>query len=236
MMDTLSPKQFDFGGVLGYGWQVMKANFWFFAGVLLVSTLLPQVFFIMDRIAKAMVLPEAAVWIIYAITTIAGYVITYAMQIGIIKIALSFCDERKPAFGTLFAARGCFWRFVGTLILQMLIVLGGLILLIVPGIIWGIKFSQATYFVIDKGMRPIEALKASARTTYGVKWKLLGFWIVCMAIMMAGMLCLLVGIFAAWPVVMVAQAMVYRQLAAQSGFGGEVVPEFPNLSDSGTTA
>jgi len=84
-------------------------------------------------------------------------------------------------------------------------------------------------------MGPIEALKASATATYGVKWDLFGFWIVCGAIIVAGLLCLIVGIFAAVPTVMVAQALVYRQLAAQSGFGGGEIPEFPHLSSGDAT-
>ncbi len=137
-------------------------------------------------------------------------------MIGLIKIALSFCDEQKPSFATLFDAWDCFWRYVGASILYGLIILGGLILLIVPGIVWAVKFSLCYYFVIDKGLGPIEALKASSRTTMGVKWQLFGFGILCALINLLGMLCLLVGVFATYPTVLVASALVYRQLSAQT--------------------
>ena len=78
------------------------------------------------------------------------------------------------------------------------------------------KFSLCTYFVIDKGLGPIEALKASARTTQGAKWQLLGFGAICGLIYLMGLLCFIVGIFAALPTVMVAIALVYRQLIMQT--------------------
>ena len=45
---------------------------------------------------------------------------------------------------------------------------------------------------------------------------LFGFGIVCGLINLLGMLCLIVGTFAAYPTIMVATALVYRQLLAQT--------------------
>ena len=138
------------------------------------------------------------------------------LGIGLFKIALSFCDERKPSIGTLFDGFDCFWRYLGTAILYLLIVLGGTLLFIVPGIIWAIKFSLAYYYVVDKGHGPIDALRSSARATDGVKWELFGFGMFCALIMYAGILCLGIGIFATIPTVIIAKALVYRQLSAQT--------------------
>jgi len=63
--------------------------------------------------------------------------------------------------------------FLFGLILYTLITLVGTILLIIPGIIWGIKFQFFGYFIVDKGLEPIEALKRSAAITKGVRWSLL---------------------------------------------------------------
>ena len=147
---------------------------------------------------------------------IIGTGVSLALGIGIIKISLSFCDERKPTVGTLFDANGCFWRFVGVNLLYGLIVLAGMLLLIVPGIIWSIMFCHCKYFVVDKGMGPIEALKASAKNTEGVKWELFGLIWVLMGINWAGVICLYFGVLATYPIVIMANALVYRQLLAQT--------------------
>lgn len=214
-------KSFDFGDVLGYGWRTMKTNFWFFVGVGIVWLLIVYLPIVINIIQEKLPLSKPAHIILSITMQILGQVAGFVMSIGLIKIALSFCDERRPSVGTLFAAAGCFWRYIGAAILYMLIVIGGFILLIVPGIIWGIKYRYCFYFVIDKGLGPIEALKASNKTTMGVKWELFAFSIVCGAINLLGLMCLIVGVFAAYPIVLVASALVYRQLAAQT-FGPAV--------------
>ena len=133
-----------------------------------------------------------------------------------LKIALSFCDEQTPSLRMLFDFRDCFWKYLALHILYFLIIYAGILLLIVPGIIWAIKFSLCFYFVVDKNLGPIQALKASSRTTKGVKWDLFAFGILNCGIILLGLTCLIVGIFAAYPTVLIAQALVYRQLVAQT--------------------
>ena len=91
-----------------------------------------------------------------------------------------------------------------------------MILLIFPAFIWGIKFCLYPYFIVEKGMGPIEALQASSRATMGAKWDLLGFWSVIGVINVLGFFCLLIGLFATVPTTMVAMALVYRKLLSQT--------------------
>jgi uncharacterized membrane protein len=212
----MSKKTFSFGDTIGYGWNVMSSHIGFFIGLGFLYLVVLYSAAIVDGIINVIGVPEPFIMISSISSTIIGQIIAYVLTIGMIKIALSFCDEHKPAISTLFNSFDCFWRYLGTAILYVLIVLGGFILFIVPGIIWSIKFSLSYYYVVDKGLGPIEALKASARATDTVKWELFGFGMLCALITYAGILCLGVGIFAAFPTVMIAQALVYRQLAAQT--------------------
>ncbi len=209
-------KYFNFSDVLGYGWRVMKANFWFFVGLGLVFMIISYIPTLIHIALKLLPLSKPAYALLYIFTVILGWVINIVLGIGLIKIALGFCDEQRPVLGTLFDAWDCFWRYLGAAVLYFLIVLGGFILLIVPGVVLSIKFGLCFYFVVDKGLDPIDALKASSRTTMGVKWQLFGFGILCFLINLLGLLCLLVGMFATLPTVMVANALVYRQLTAQT--------------------
>lgn len=214
-------KRFNISDVLGFGWNVMKANLGFFIGVGIVGVflhILPNIIYqitINPHLVQQRTIRPDALLVIIPVMVLAS-VISIIVNIGFIKIALSFCDARKPGFGTLFNLHGCFWRFMGTIILYTLIVCAGLLLLIIPGIIWAVKYSLCTYFVVDKGLGPVQALKASSRTTMGVKFELFGFGVLCGLIDNLGMLCLIVGIFATYPTVMVARALVYRHLAAQT--------------------
>jgi len=232
-------KYFNFGEVLGYGWRTMKANLWFFVGVGILWLLITYIPTAIGTIAAYLNLPEPAFAAVRIITAVLGWIISAILSIGMIKIALSFCDERKPTIAMLFDARDCFWRYAAVAILYGLIILGVVAAFTLPGILFatigfpwflflmipagvifvirlGIQFGLCFYFVIDKGLGPFQALKASSATTMAVKWELLGFHILCDLINLLGLLCLIVGIFATYPMVIVASALVYRQLATQT--------------------
>ena len=254
--EPVTGKYFNFSEVLDYGWSVMKANFWFFVGlgfVLLIFAYIPTV---IDRLARVLYLPRPVFVLLNIATNILGWVISIVLGIGLIKIALSFCDERKPPIGTLFDAWDCLWRYVGAGILYALIMLAACIpfalaavlhaqiylpfLFMLIGLVFAVRFAiqfgLCFYFVVDKDLGPVQALKASSRTTMGAKWQLLGFGILCVLINLLGLLCLIVGIFATYPMVIVANALVYRQLLAQTPelaeFGIAAPIAAPNIEPS----
>jgi len=67
-----------------------------------------------------------------------------------------------------------FWRYTWTGILYLLIVLGGLFLLIIPGIVWGIRYVFAPFLVIMEGISGREALSSSKAITTGRMGGILG--------------------------------------------------------------
>ena len=94
-----------------------------------------------------------------------------------------------------------------------LVVLGGLILLIIPGIIWAVRFSFSFYIVVDTKVGPVIAMKESYAITKGKFWKLLLFWIVVGLVNLLGLICLGVGLFVSVPVTTLASVYVYRWLS-----------------------
>ena len=60
-----------------------------------------------------------------------------------------------------------FWPVLWVAVLRALIIIGGLILLIVPGIIWGLQYSLATQVAVVEGKRGREALRRSKELTKG---------------------------------------------------------------------
>jgi hypothetical protein len=208
-------KDFVIKDVLGFGWRVMKSHIGFFIKVILLYA---GVFFIMSLLQSFLgeTKPQATHGIVFFCFWLLEQVAGIILAIGFIKIGLSFCDQVTPKVGTLFDGFDCFWRYLGVHILYVLIVFCGMLLLIIPGIIWAVKFQYGYYFVIDRHLGPIEALKASSRTTQGVKMKLFGFGLLCGLINIAGALCLLVGLFATVPTMLVAMALTYRHLMMQT--------------------
>ena len=79
---------------------------------------------------------------------------------------------------------GYFWQYLWTVILYALIVVGGLLLLIVPGIIWAFHYVFAPYAVLIEGVSGRPALWRSRELTKGRVFRILlielGFGLLCL--------------------------------------------------------
>jgi len=206
----MTTPRFSIGDAIGFGWDTMKANIGFFIGVLLVA-------FVIEIIPEAVAqatredAPAAS-----ALASLVSMIVQMAITMGIIRISLRFCDDENAEFADLFNCFPLLLKYLVGSILYMLIVVGGLILLVVPGIIWSIKFWFYGYFIVDRGMGPIEALKHSSAITRGTKWDLFLFGLLTAGINIVGALCCLVGLFATIPTTFVAFAYVYRTLLGRA--------------------
>ena len=71
----------------------------------------------------------------------------------------------------------------------------GLVFLIIPGIILGCRLVFVPYLVMDKHLEPIAAIEKSWEMTRGHAWTV--FWMAILAILViiAGLICFLVGVF-----------------------------------------
>lgn len=193
---------------LTFGWATTKRRLGFFVGLLLfigAVYVLPQA--LVDRIQTAAVaIPLRIVLQLWQ----------WFLLLGFLRIALKLCDGQDAAFADLFSGGHFFLPYVVGTILYGLIGLGGMILLIVPGIIWLIQFSFYSYLIVDKGLKAVDSLKASSAVTKGARWQLFVFGLLIGLINIAGALCLLVGLLVTIPLTLLAMAHAYRQLLAQS--------------------
>jgi uncharacterized membrane protein len=209
----MGEKRFSMGEAIGFGWETMKGNIGFFIGLLIVAFIIQNIPSLLGGLTEKN-LPVVSVFFYFG-----GWVLGLVVQLGLMKISIQFCDNIKGKLSDLFSAFHLLIKYILASILYFLIVLGGVILLIIPGVIWALKFMLYPYFIIDQGLGPIKALKASANATDGAKWDLFVFGIVLGLINFAGMLLLIVGLFATIPTSMVAFAYVFRTLAPETTQG-----------------
>ena len=188
----------------------MKANIWFFVGVLVVAWALTGVPHIIANL-----LQEQSIGLSFLFRII-GWVANIIVSIGMIAIALKFLDNQNPKFEDLFSFRPYFWKYLGASILMVIIVWVGIILFIIPGVYWALKFQFFGYFVVEQGRDPVEAMRMSSRITQSVKWKLFGFGLVLALINIVGTICLFVGLLVTVPVTLLAFSFVYRKLLEQT--------------------
>jgi len=150
-------------------------------------------------------------WFVFsAVAAIVGYLI----QAAFIRAALNVTEGRQLGFGD-------FFKFVepGPVILTALILaLIGAVLNIIPffgglaAIVVNFLLMFTFWFVIDKHLQPVDALKASyALVTRNLSTTVL-FYLLSIAIYIAGAIVCGIGLFVAVPVVLLATAFLFKRL------------------------
>jgi len=208
----MTSKGFSVGEVLKLGWNIMKEHLWFFVSALIIGMIIStggwvgsQWSYNTDQHGSLI----ALLWVI-------AFVLSALIHLGFINISLRYVDKKNVNLGHLFSIFPQILKYIAANILYSLVIIIGLALFIIPGIYWGVKYSLFPYFIIDKEVGPIEALKLSGEATEGAKWDLFAFGIVSMLIAWLGVICLVIGLFAALPTIWIASAAIYRRLTKVS--------------------
>lgn len=215
---TLNPV--PIGETVRYGWDQVteRLGFWIVLIIIIgaVSSL-PQL------IAQPF---EESAPFLNLLINLAGSVISILVSIGSIAISLKVYDGQPVTYAGLFSRRHLFWRYLGATIVYTILIMVGFVLLIVPGVIFLVKYQFALYAIVDRGVGITDAFNTSARLTNGVKGKLFVFDLALFAVLLLGVVALGIGLLVAWPVVLMATAYMYRHRdAATGGTPAQVQPE-----------
>jgi len=213
----MDKKVFSIDEALKFGWNTMKTNFWFFFGILIIAWIVVYVPSLIGNLLR----DKSS--LLYLIFMLVSWAIQVMISIGLIRISLKFIDGGKPEFNDLFRFQGFFWRYLGGSLLVGLIVVVGILLFVIPGIVWAIMFQFFGFLIIDKNLSIMDSVRQSGNLTKTVRWKLLGFGLLLMLINYLGLIVLLVGLFATIPTTMLAHAWVYRKLLGQTESGESLV-------------
>jgi uncharacterized membrane protein len=199
---------------INYGWNKFWERPWFFVGAYIIIGIFNYNYQYHAGDQNPNV-PVALLLILFIIG-VALAALRVVIQMGEKRLLLNAHENVQSASIKDLWTPHPFWRFVGGQILYALIVVGGLILLIVPGIIWGIKYMFTPFLIIDRGLMPMDAIRESGRITSGHKWELFLFGLALFGINILGFLCLIVGLFVTVPVSTLATVFIYRRLEHQA--------------------
>lgn len=153
-----------------------------------------------------------------------GPVLAFAVQVAhaalmmvYMRCALALASGRPIELSFRPELLSDFFGYLLTSVLYGLIVGAGLVLLLVPGVIWAVKFGFATFLVVDQRLDPIAALRGSARLTEGVKGALFRFGMLALGVNLVGALAFGVGLLVTVPTTLIAAAWVLRRLQEHAG-------------------
>lgn len=203
-----------------FGWEAMKNNFLFFLVFLIVAWGISGG---ISSLQNPRLGPDHLFFPFFF--GVLEWVVSIFIALAYTKVGLRLSAEPGATFevSDTWSGYPFFLNYLVGSILYGLIVIAGLILLIVPGIIWAIKYSFFGYLIVDRGMGPVEALKRSGEITRGHKGNLFLLGLLYFGIILLGVLACVVGLFAAMPTIIVANAYIYRRL--EYGAAAEPVPQ-----------
>lgn len=206
----------------GLAFAKTKERIWFLIGVMGVAFLVQIV---PNIVAELLAIPEGSG--MQVLLDILGVVLSVYMSAGLIRVMLKVVRDEEARIEDLFADPKLIPRYFVTSLLCGLIILGGFLLLIVPGVIWSIKYGMFGYFLVEHQAGIRESLKRSAALTQGAKGQLFVMGLATAGIILLGLLALGVGVFFALPMVSVAHAYAYTLLHkyAEANGGAAVVTE-----------
>lgn len=194
---------------LRYGWSTARENLTFLIIVTLIVLLAGELFPLLisesvkhDKLLSAIVL-------------VLSLILQNLLFLGFVKISLKITKNERATYGDLFSCLPQLIPYTVASVLYALLVLLGLVLFIVPGIYFLVRYGFFTYFIVDKGAGIMESFRLSSEITRGYKTELLKLCVVLVAIMMLGALLVMVGLLVAVPVTMLCLAYAYRRLAAK---------------------
>lgn len=215
MQNAASMEKFSISAAIDKGFSLVKNDFWIFIGVFLTAWMLPAVPAFMLGVISGLQHGENS-WLIGAVAGLFHMVLQFGLILGLIKFCLKKYDNQEVGFADLFScfSPGLILNLIVASLIVGVIVSLGMILLIVPGIIWMIQFHFYSYALVDSNCGPMTSLKRSSQLTQGVKMKLLLFALAVFGINLLGIMCLGIGVLFTWPATFMASVAVYKELSA----------------------
>ncbi len=194
---------------LRFGWHTLRTH----SALLFKGVLALFAVEVLYSVVTAVTGPETLQGLLAAVVLGATSVF---VGVGFTLITLKLTKGEQAHFRDIGPPAVLVLQYVVAALLAGLAVIAGLFLLIIPGIYLALRFSMMRFTVLE-GHGVLGSLRKSAELTHGVKWQLLGFFIVIILLNILGVLLLLVGLLITIPVTMVAYAHVYEKLKVRSG-------------------
>ncbi len=202
------------GAVFGWGWRVFRVN----AGPMIVSSI------VIVLIAGA--LNIAGMWVdvpgrehardikwflvVSALLSIVNNLFSLFIQVGVIRITLRDLAHHKVIEQSSLFTGDRYRAYVGAAVIATVGTAIGLVLFIVPGIVWFTYTIFFGWFVIDRRLGPWAAVKASmklAHSRVGPSFLFIAAFFGCYLV---GAVALMVGLIVAAPVTQFALAWMYK--------------------------
>lgn len=148
-----------------------------------------------------------------SVGALVSLVITGPLSLGWVGFLLALSRNQNPRFEQIFEGFNRFGTALGAYLLTLLFIILWMLLLIIPGIMAALSYSQTFYILSeDPSIGAMDAIRKSKEMMYGNRWKLF-----CLGLRFIGwaLLCILtfgIGFFWLAPYMAVSMAKFYDDL------------------------
>lgn len=218
----------DAGEVLNRSWDLYKSRFGLILGVVWIPVIIEMAVnfggqFVQTAISfgamrggggggAGLSVLSAGLSIVFMIL---NFAVNSYLQAGV-HIALLKIARNQPAELTdVFSGGRFFWRFFWGNLLFTIALYVGLILLIVPGIIFALMFWPFMYVIVDRDVGVIESLRQSRELTSGYYLVPFVLFLAAMGVILAGFIAVCVGLIFAIPFAAVIWPVAYCGMVGQ---------------------
>jgi len=197
------------GWAFGYGWEILKKHFVNLLVVALILMVAQSLSGFTGRNNDVSFSEGSIGFIIWLL--IAGPV-SYSSMWVFLRASRGDEYEIKDAFA-------CFgtnyFEIMLANLLVTIIVIVGVVFLIIPGIIFGVKLTFVPYLVMDKQMKALDAIKLSWKMTDGYFWQIFLVGFLAFFLVIGGLILLIIGIFPAVMWIHATMASLYLSVDAK---------------------
>jgi uncharacterized membrane protein/DNA-directed RNA polymerase subunit RPC12/RpoP len=146
---------------------------------------------------------------------LASYVLSIWLTLGQCAYFLKIARGQPPDLTTIFSGGPKLLTAILAYILFILIVIGGFLLLIIPGIIFALMFSQFLYLIVDRNVGVMDSLNLSKEITRGNKATLFAIGLLLGLLFVAAIIPCLLGLLVWIPFSSLMPAVIYLLMIGQ---------------------
>jgi hypothetical protein len=139
-------------------------------------------------------------------------ILSVFLSLGITRIGLNLVSGREFSIGMLFGGGRKLLPAILATILYVLMVIVGLLLFIAPGVYLALRYGQYLNAMVDRDLGVMESLQYSSSITTNNRMNLFLLALLFIAITVAGVVALCVGLIFAIPVTWLSGLVAYRWL------------------------
>lgn len=168
------------------------------------------------------------------VNAIFSQVLSVFLSLGVTRIGLNLVSGKEVSVGMLFGEGRKLVRAILASLLFGVVVAVGFLLLIVPGVYLVLKYGQFLTAMVDRDLGIMDSFAYSASITTNNRLSILGLWLLCILVVLAGALACGVGMIFAIPVAWLSITVAFRWMQ----YGHRAALDHPGtttpmLADSG---